>query len=79
MKSKKFQNMEQLDEYLTYLRNRQEKSHPNLVKVIEYFVCNEDKLCSSFSRLLWVMEYFKKDLANEILQRKLNREPFKLE
>ncbi|EAR84475.1 protein kinase (macronuclear) [Tetrahymena thermophila SB210] len=76
MKDRKFQNLEKLREQLGQIRKRRDNTHPNFIQVLEYFVMSEDNFCTSISRLIWTMEYIKKDLTVEIRQRKLQQIPF---
>ncbi|KAL4479605.1 hypothetical protein ABPG72_004201 [Tetrahymena utriculariae] len=78
MKDRKFQNLEKLREQLGQIRKRRDNTHPNFVQVLEYFVMSEDNFCTSISRLIWTMEYIKKDLTVEIRQRKLQQIPFEV-
>ncbi|KAL4435103.1 hypothetical protein ABPG74_003596 [Tetrahymena malaccensis] len=78
MKDRKFQNLEKLREQLGQIRKRRDNTHPNFIQVLEYFVMSEDNFCSSISRLIWTMEYIKKDLTVEIRQRKLQQIPFEV-
>ncbi|KRX09751.1 Protein kinase-like domain [Pseudocohnilembus persalinus] len=76
VKEQIFQNNSEYNNKLKKFEQIKDIQHPNLLNIIQFYQISEDRLCSSVQRIIWAIQYFQRDLATEIIQRRMQKNPF---